>query len=121
MARKKAEHSHILNTRVETYSSHVVDKLVGIKGRDRSDVATFIIRSWIAAQGGTVRRDRSMAVYSAEAMSAYRLVQETSLPGADPQDPAALVGRLKQMADGLRALADEKPTDLRLASLQQFF
>jgi len=48
MARKKAEHSHILNTRVETYSSHVVDKLVGIKGRDRSDVATFIIRSWIA-------------------------------------------------------------------------
>lgn len=48
MARKKAEHSYAVNTTVETYSSHVLDRLVGIKGRDRSDVAAFIIRSWIA-------------------------------------------------------------------------
>jgi hypothetical protein len=36
------------NLRVDTYSSHVLDRLVGIKGRDRSDVAVFILRSWIA-------------------------------------------------------------------------
>ena len=48
VARKRAEHSYLVNARVETYSSHVLDRLVGIKGRDRSDVAAFIIRSWIA-------------------------------------------------------------------------
>ena len=48
MARKKAENSHKVNTTVETFTSHVLDRLVGIKGRDRSDVAAFILKSWIA-------------------------------------------------------------------------
>ncbi len=48
MARRKAEHSYKVNASVETYSSRVLDRLVGIKGRDRSDVVAFIIRSWIA-------------------------------------------------------------------------
>lgn len=48
MPRQKAANSHSLQTTVETYTSHVIDKLVGIKGRDRSDVAAFILRSWIS-------------------------------------------------------------------------
>jgi hypothetical protein len=46
--RRKAKYSCLVNTTVETYSSHVIDNLIGIKGRDRADVVAFIIKSWIA-------------------------------------------------------------------------
>jgi len=47
MARKKS-----LSTRhqvqIDLYTQHVLDKLVGIKGRNRSDVAYFVFRQWIS-------------------------------------------------------------------------
>jgi hypothetical protein len=46
--RQRAQNSHTLQTTVETYTSHVIDRLIGIKGRDRSDVAAFILRSWVS-------------------------------------------------------------------------
>lgn len=55
MPRQKAENSHPLQATVETYTSHVIDRLVGIKGRDRSDVAAFILRSWISEHQEEIR------------------------------------------------------------------
>ena len=48
MPRGPANSSHKVQITVETYTHHVLEQLVGIKGRDRSDVAVFILRSWIA-------------------------------------------------------------------------
>ena len=74
-----------------------------------------------AAKGGTVLRDKSMAGYSAEAMSAYRLVRETKLPEAESRDAASLVQWLKEIAEGLRNLAENRQTNLPVAVLQNFF
>jgi hypothetical protein len=73
-----------------------------------------------AEQGGKVLRDKSMASYSAEAMSAYRLVQDTKLPGVDRCDHGAVVKKLRQIATDLRGLAENKPTKLNSEILQEF-
>src|SRR5437870_607698 len=90
-----------LPLRFAMVSSKVAAALKGIqqgkpldeKARQSLRVASELLEQ--AAKGGTVLRDRSMSGYSAEAMSAYRLVEETKLPGAEGSDPGAVVERLK--------------------------
>ena len=89
------------------------------KGKQSLRIASEMLDQ--AARGATVLRDRSMAEYSAEAMSAYCLVQETNLPGAETREPAVVVERLKELANGLRGLAEDRQQELPLLQLQQFF
>jgi hypothetical protein len=80
----------------------------------------------IAAKGGTILRDKSMAGYSAEAMSAYRLIQSAKLPDpnfpveADSSDPAQRVSSLQGMAEGLRTYARGESKTLPVEDYRNF-
>jgi hypothetical protein len=47
MARNKSQSTRH-QIQVDPYTRHVLDKLVGVKGRNRSDVAYFVFRQWIS-------------------------------------------------------------------------
>jgi hypothetical protein len=116
-----------LPLRVAMVSSKVAAVLKGIQQRKpltESSKQSLRIASEMldqAAKGGAVLRDKSMAQYSADAMSAYRLVQETYQPEEKVGDPAVIVEKLTQVSDGLRRLADGKKADLPLPQLRDFF
>jgi hypothetical protein len=73
-----------------------------------------------ALQGGEVLRQKSMAGYSAAAMSAYRLVQEIQLPEAKVHDLTTEVNLLEQIIKDLHSIEESKPTKLPLDVLQRF-
>jgi hypothetical protein len=67
-----------------------------------------------AAKGGKVLRDKSLANYSTEAMSAYRLVQKT-------ESPTKEVRRLDDIIADLHGIAAGKRTKIPLNDLVRFF
>ena len=73
-----------------------------------------------AAKGGSVLRDRSMAAYSSEAMSAYHLVQDTDLPGATSADPADQVTCLREMAGKLKTFAADQSEIIPVGKYREF-
>jgi hypothetical protein len=115
-----------LPLRVAMVASRAAAVLKGVtQGRVLDEKGTCTIRALSeilekAAQGGTVLLDRSMENYSAEAMSAYRLVQKTKKAKTGKEDTKNVVQWLIQNAKGLRELADKKQTNLQLENLQLF-
>lgn len=47
MAQSKNNNRPKIQAYVEGYSCYVLDELIEIKGKSRSDVASFIIKDWI--------------------------------------------------------------------------
>ena len=47
-SQRNSETSRRLQVQVDPYTDHVLNKLVGVKGRRVSDVAYFIFRQWIS-------------------------------------------------------------------------
>lgn len=44
---KMAKDIHKIQANVESFTNYVIGALVGIKGRNKSDVTAFIVKNWI--------------------------------------------------------------------------
>lgn len=47
MPKNKGNSSYKIQGNVEAYTHYVINELVGIKGRNPSDVVVFIVKNWI--------------------------------------------------------------------------